>query len=73
VVVVVVSAGVSTVGSSLFPSETRRFSSPSTRFSSASRTSVLGPRFLGTASAGDGQARSIFKGNGSAYRKYTDS
>lgn len=38
----------------------RRFSSPSMRFSSSSSTSVLGPRFLGTASrqrsAGAGRA-----------------
>ena len=32
-----------------------RFSNPSTRFSNASSTSVLGPRFLGTASARDCQ------------------
>lgn len=32
-----------------------RFSNPSTRFSNASSTSVLGPRFLGTASARDRQ------------------
>jgi hypothetical protein len=38
--------------SSLFPSVCRRFSRPSTRFSRASRTSVLGPLFFGTASAG---------------------
>lgn len=31
-------------------SSCRRFSRPSTRLSRASRTSVLGPRFLGTAS-----------------------
>jgi hypothetical protein len=33
-----------------FFSVCRRFSRPSTRLSKASRTSVLGPRFLGTAS-----------------------
>jgi hypothetical protein len=32
-----------------------RFSSPSTRFSRASSTSVLGPRFFGTASAAERQ------------------
>jgi hypothetical protein len=32
-----------------------RFSNPSTRFSNASSTSALGPRFLGTASARDCQ------------------
>lgn len=42
----------SSTNSSLFPSEWRRFSRPSTRFNKASRTSVLGPLFLGTASGG---------------------
>jgi len=42
--------GSDSVGSSLLPSETKRFSRPSTRFKRASRTSVLGPLFLGTAS-----------------------
>jgi hypothetical protein len=37
---------------SLLPSVTRRFSRPSTRFKRASRTSVFGPLFLGTASRG---------------------
>jgi hypothetical protein len=37
-------------GSSLFPSVCNRFSRPSTRFSRASRTSVFGPLFFGTAS-----------------------
>jgi len=59
-VVVVVAASASTMGessasssaSSLFPSVCSRFSNPSTRFSRASSTSVLGPLFLGTASGG---------------------
>lgn len=54
-VVVVVAAGLVSPRSSLFPSETRRFSRPSTRFNRASRTSVLGPLFFGTASVGRGQ------------------
>lgn len=33
-----------------FPSSLRRFSSPLTRLSKASSTSVFGPRFLGIAS-----------------------
>jgi len=40
---------------SFLPSETRRFSRPSMRFTRASRTSVLGPLFLGTASSGTRQ------------------
>lgn len=48
-------AGSTSARSSLFPSETRRFSRPSTRFKRASRTSVFGPLFLGTASAADCQ------------------
>lgn len=44
---VVVSASGAT---SLLPSETSRFSRPSTRFRRASRTSVFGPLFFGTAS-----------------------
>ena len=55
VAVVVVAAGLASPRSSLFPSETRRFSRPSTRFRRASRTSVLGPLFFGTASVGRGQ------------------
>lgn len=44
---------------SLSPS---RFSSPSMRFRSSSRTSVLGPRFLGTASVCGCLANVAFKG-----------
>jgi hypothetical protein len=43
--------------SSLFPSVCSRFSRPSTRFSKASSTSVLGPLFLGTASAAGRQLK----------------
>lgn len=63
--------------SSLFPSVCKRFSRPSTRFSSASRTSVLGPLFFGTASAAGGQLNmqrgALVALNGLAYRRYTGS
>jgi hypothetical protein len=42
---------------SLLPSDTRRFSRPSTRFRRASSTSVFGPRFFGTASEEELAAR----------------
>lgn len=46
------------VGETGLCSSRNLFSSPSTRFNRASRTSVLGPRFLGTASrAGEDQTR----------------
>lgn len=45
--------------SSLFPSVCSRFSRPSTRFSRASSTSVLGPLFFGTASAAGRQWESL--------------
>ena len=70
--------GSNSVRSSLLPSDTRRFSRPSTRLRRASRTSVLGPLFLGTASAGCMSAHDCMRRGGvalgeTAYRRYTGS